>query len=81
MIRELEDALVLLKDLPEKYQRQALRYVHRTIFIAEEEMTMTEEQQEAQYQTVREAMAKRSGYKSYREYILAMRLRYPDLDL
>lgn len=81
MISELEDVLVLLKVLPDEYQKQAAKLLRGLVFQAEEEMTATPEQEEARYQAVREEMARRSGFASHAAFMADFRRRHPDLGL
>jgi hypothetical protein len=44
MLKELEDLLVFMRELPEKYQRRAAQELQRLVMRAEEEETMTREE-------------------------------------
>jgi hypothetical protein len=44
MIKELEDVLVLVRELPEKHQKRAAHELRLVVLRAEEEVTMTQEE-------------------------------------
>lgn len=44
MIKELDDVLVLVRELPEKHQKRAAAELRRLVLQAEEEETMTQKE-------------------------------------
>jgi hypothetical protein len=44
MIKELDDVLVLVRELPEKHQKRAATELRRLVLQAEEEETMTQKE-------------------------------------